>query len=233
MLSIPRDLITDHIPGAGSISDQRGIVDRRSRDPDLKTITSQFGIELNHYVEIDFLGFRQLVDVLNGVPVWFDHPTRDRNTGLDIVEPGCHVLDGVSALAYVRARSYEEFIDDRWVMAGNSDFGRIGRQQDFLVLALSRAVSRGVRNPTALASLIESGASSVVLDSELTPAELIDLGKAFSDFNPDNLTRFSLQVETLFTTRPVCMSVKNSSPTSTRRSSTFSEEHPVKLSRAT
>ena len=58
-------------------------------------------------------------------------------------------------------------------------------------------LARGVRNPTALASLIESGASSVVLDSELTPAELIDLGKAFSDFNPDNLTRFSLQVETI------------------------------------
>ena len=196
VLSIPRDLITDHIPGAGSYRINAALL-IGGPETLIETIISQFGIEINHYVEIDFLGFREVVDVLNGVPVWFDHPTRDRHTGLDIVEPGCHVLDGVSALAYVRSRSYEEFINDRWVMVGNSDFGRIERQQDFLVLALSRAVSRGARNPTALANLIESGASSVVLDSELTPSELIDLGKAFSDFNPDNLTRFSLQVNTI------------------------------------
>ena len=196
VLSIPRDLLTDHIPGAGKYRINAALLIGGPQTL-VETITSQFDIEINHYVEINFLGFRQLVDVLNGVPVWFDHPTRDRNTGLDIVEPGCHVLDGVSALAYARSRSYEQFIDDRWVMVGNSDFGRIERQQAFLVLALNRTVSRGARNPTSLASLIESGASSVVLDSELTPSELIDLGRAFSDFNPDNLTRLELQVNTI------------------------------------
>ena len=196
VLSIPRDLLTDHIPGAGKYRINAALLIGGPQTL-VETITSQFDIEINHYVEINFLGFRQVVDVLNGVPVWFDHPTRDRNTGLDIVEPGCHVLDAVAALAYARSRSYEQFINDRWVMVGNSDFGRIERQQDFLVLALNRAVSRGARNPTALASLIESGASSVVLDSELTPSELIDLGKAFSDFNPDNLTRLELQVNTI------------------------------------
>lgn len=196
VLSIPRDLLTDHIPGAGRYRINAALLIGGPQTL-VETITSQFEIEINHYVEINFLGFRQVVDVLNGVPVWFDHPTRDRNTGLNVVEPGCHVLDGSAALAYVRSRSYEQFIDDRWVLVGNSDFGRVERQQDFLVLALSRAVSRGARNPTSLASLIESGASSVVLDSELTPSELIDLGKAFSDFNPDNLTRLELQVSTI------------------------------------
>ena len=196
MLSIPRDLITDHIPAAGSHRINAALL-IGGPETLVETVTSHFGVEINHYVEIDFLGFRHLVDVLNGVPVWFDRPARDLNSGLNIVEGGCHVLDGVSALAYVRSRSYEEFIDGRWVMVGNSDFGRIERQQDFLVLALSRAVNRGARNPTALAGLIESGASSVVLDSELTPLELIDLGKAFSDFNPDNLTRLELRVHTI------------------------------------
>ena len=130
VLSIPRDLLTDHIPGAGKYRINAALLIGGPQTL-VETITSQFDIEINHYVEINFLGFRQLVDVLNGVPVWFDHPTRDRNTGLDIVEPGCHVLDGVSALAYVRSRSFEQFIDDRWVMVGNSDFGRIERQQDF------------------------------------------------------------------------------------------------------
>lgn len=197
VLSIPRDLISDHIPGASRYRINAALL-IGGPETLVKTVTSQFGININHYVQLDFLGFRQLVDVLNGVPVWFNHPARDRNTGLNIVEPGCHVLNGANALAYVRSRNYEEFVDDRWLKIGNADFGRIERQQDFLVLALSRAINRGARNPVALANLIESGANSVVLDSELTPAELIDLGKAFSDFNPDNLMRLELQVHTIF-----------------------------------
>lgn len=196
MLSIPRDLLTDHIPGAGRSRINSALL-IGGPETLVETVSSHFGIEVNHYVEIDFLGFRRLVDALNGVPVWFDRPARDRNTGLNVVEPGCHVLDGAAALSYVRSRSYEEFIDGRWVKVGNSDFGRIERQQDFLVLALNRAVNRGARNPTALAGLIESGADSVVLDSELTPLELIDLGRAFSDFNPENLSRLELRVHTI------------------------------------
>lgn len=196
LLSIPRDLLSDHIPGAGRYRINAALL-IGGPETLVETVTSQFGININHYVQLDFLGFRQLVDVLNGVPVWFNHPARDRNTGLNIVEPGCHVLDGATALAYVRSRNYQEFVDDRWVTVGNADFGRIERQQDFLVLALNRAVSRGARNPVALANLIESGANSVVLDSELTPSELIDLGKAFSDFNPGNLARLNLAVRTI------------------------------------
>lgn len=196
MLSIPRDLITDHIPGAGTYRINAALL-IGGPETLVETVSAHFGVEINHYVEIDFLGFRELVDVLNGVPVWFDRPARDLNSGLNIVEAGCHVLDGASALAYVRSRTYEEFVDGRWVTVGNSDFGRIERQQDFLVLALDRAVNRGARNPTALAGLIESGARSVVLDSELTPLELIELGRAFSDFNPENLTRLELRVHTI------------------------------------
>lgn len=196
MLSIPRDLITDHIPAAGTYRINAALL-IGGPETLVETVSAHFGVEINHYVEIDFLGFRQLVDVLNGVPVWFDRPARDLNSGLNIVEGGCHVLDGASALAYVRSRSYEEFVDGRWVSVGNSDFGRVERQQDFLVLALRRAVNRGARNPTALANLIQSGAGSLVLDSELTPLELIDLGRAFSDFNPENLTRLELRVHTI------------------------------------
>lgn len=196
ILPIPRDLITDHIPDAGTYRINAALL-IGGPETLVETVSAHFGIEINHYVQIDFLGFRRLVDVLNGVPVWFDRPARDLKSGLNIVEDGCHVLKGPEALAYVRSRSYEEFVDGRWVTVGNSDFGRIERQQDFLVLALSRAINRGARNPTALAGLIESGAQSVVLDSELTPAELIDLGRAFSDFNPENLTRLQLQVRTI------------------------------------
>lgn len=193
VLSVPRDLLVEV-----------GRTERRINSTLLvggpteliSAISDNFGIPINHYITLDFLGFRRVVDELDGIPVWFNHPARDLGSGLDVAAPGCQVLNGVQALQYVRGRKYEELIDDRWTTVGNSDFGRIERQQDFLVLALERAISRGARNPATLASLLEAGANSVVLDSELTISELVQVGEAFSDFNPENLERLSLEVFT-------------------------------------
>ena len=195
VMSIPRDLYVD-IPGAstGRINSTLLI---EGPETLIATVRETFGIEINHYVVLDFYGFREVVDELGGVPVWFEYPSRSRDqTGLQIVEPGCHVLDGVDALRYVRTRDYEQFIDGSWVQVGNSDFGRIERQQDFLVLTLDRAIQRGARNPRTLASLVEAGAQSVELDQALTVAELADLGGFFADFDPENLARFTPEVTT-------------------------------------
>ena len=195
-LAIPRDLLVT-VPGTTTWRINAALlIDGPERL--IETITTTFDIPINHYVELDFLAFQQVVDQLNGVPVWFDHPARDVKTGLNIPESGCYVMDGRQALAYVRSRNYQEFVDGEWVSDLTSDFGRIQRQQDFLVLALDRAIDRGARNPTTLASLIDAGAESVRLDTELTPSELIDLGEAFSEFNPENLARFNLQVESVW-----------------------------------
>jgi polyisoprenyl-teichoic acid--peptidoglycan teichoic acid transferase len=193
LLSTPRDLLIDD---RGTQRRINSLLLVEGPERLVEAITVNFGITINHYLSLDFLGFRRVVDDLDGIPVWFDNPARDTGSGLDIPTPGCRVLDGVQSLQYVRARNYQELIDGRWTTLGNSDFGRIERQQDFLVLALDRAISRGARNPTTLAALIEAGATSIVLDSELSVAELIVVGEAFSDFNPENLQRFGLEVTT-------------------------------------
>lgn len=201
VLSLPRDLLVD-VRGRQQKINATLLIE----GPELlvETVSSNFDIPINHYMTLDFLGFRQVVNELDGVPVWFGNPARDFDpvklvgSGLDISVAGCNVLDGEQALQYVRARSYQELIDGEWVTIGNSDFGRIERQQDFLVLALDRAISRGARQPTTLAALIEAGANSIVLDDQLTVAELIDVGEAFSDFSPDTLQRRSVQVETIY-----------------------------------
>ncbi|NCG24424.1 MAG: hypothetical protein GWP47_09905 [Actinobacteria bacterium] len=165
-----------------------------------EAISATFDIQLNHYVQLDFLAFRAVVDQLDGVSVWFDNPARDEATGFAIYDipdgGGCYQMDGAAALSYVRARKYEEYLDGTWQLLDpyQPDLSRIERQQDFVVLALERAIAQGARNITAMSSLIESGADSVVLDQGLTPAELIDLGAAFTDFDPDALHRFSLMV---------------------------------------
>jgi LCP family protein required for cell wall assembly len=201
VLSVPRDLLVEHQGGERQIN---AVLLVSGHNELVETITDNFGIPINHYMSLDFLGFREVVDELDGVPVWFEHEARDVDqsgrprSGLSITTPGCHVLNGEQALQYVRSRHYQELIDGEWEYVGNSDFGRVERQQDFLVLAMERAIDRGARNPSNLASLITAGAESIVLDDQLTVAELVDVGEAFSDFNPENLERFELSVSTIF-----------------------------------
>ena len=196
VLSIPRDLWAE-IPGA---QDNRITSALYIGGAELlvATVTSMFDVEINHYIEVNLAGFREVVEALGGVPVWFENPVRDTRLGFSISEPGCHVLNGERALHYVRSRRYTEQIDGRWRITGGDDFSRIERQQDFLVLALDRAINRGARNPSTMVELLDATAPSLTLDQDLTLAELIALGEAFADFNPENLQRQRLEVYTVW-----------------------------------
>ena len=196
VLSIPRDLWAE-IPGA---QDNRITSALYIGGAELlvATVTSMFDVEINHYVEVNLAGFREVVETLGGVPVWFENPVRDTRLGFSIAESGCHVLNGEQALHYVRSRRYTELIDGRWRITGGDDFTRIERQQDFLVLALDRAINRGARNPSTMVELLDAAAASLTLDQDLTLAELIALGDAFADFNPENLQRQRLEVYTVW-----------------------------------
>ena len=188
-LSIPRDLLVD-IPGSSTYRINASSLIGGA--PLLvETVVETFAIPINHYVQLDFLAFREVVDELDGVTMCFAHAARDLETGF-AAEPGCQVLDGEKALAYVRSRNFEEWRGNgRWEASGNADLGRIERQQEFVVAAIERAVERGARNPTALATLISASADSVVLDQGLTPAELVPLAQAFTSFDPESLVPFS------------------------------------------
>src|SRR6266545_2271696 len=65
----------------------------------VQTIEQNFGIPINHYVLIDFDGFRAIVDALDGIDVRFPYPARDPLSGLNVAEPGCIHLNGSRALA--------------------------------------------------------------------------------------------------------------------------------------
>ncbi|HEX6569545.1 MAG TPA: LCP family protein [Acidimicrobiales bacterium] len=192
LLSLPRDLYVTLADGHGqgriNLAIQLG-------GPQLliRTIADNFAIPIHHYVQVDFASFRGLVDAIDGVPVPIPYPARDRETGLHIAEAGCHTLDPVEALAYVRSRHYQEQIDGRWVEDLRSDIGRIARQQDFIRRALSRAIDRGARNPGTLDQLIDVGLSGITVDSELTADDIFDLSTHFRSFDPDSLTTYSVE----------------------------------------
>ena len=112
-----------------------------------------------------------------------------------VLEAGCTTLDGRDSLAFVRSRKLEAFIDGNWNRVGVwNDLERNQRQQDFLIRTIQRAIGKGARSVIVQDDLIRAGAEAVVLDDRLSIAELLKLGRAFSDFNPPDLARTLLPV---------------------------------------
>jgi polyisoprenyl-teichoic acid--peptidoglycan teichoic acid transferase len=192
LLSLPRDL---WVPIAGTDHSRKinAAVEIGGAPLLIRTIHENFGIDIHHYVQVDFAAFRELVEAIDGVPIYFPRPARDRKTGLNIRRTGCVTLDPVQALAFVRSRTYEQLIGGEWeVDLGLPDIARIGRQQAFIRKALSRASERGARNPGTLDRLIDVGLAGITVDQELTAGDLFDLGRRFRSFDPDNLETYSL-----------------------------------------
>lgn len=165
MLSIPRDLWVD-IPGhgEGKINAAYSYGGPRLM---VETIKQNLGIDVNHYVEIGFVGFQEMVDELGGVEIAFPNAARDKSSGLD-VEAGTDVLDGKMALAYARSRKYQELRDGSWVSVDASDIGRTQRQQEVV-----RAIVSRLKTPS---SVTEAGDVAGALAEHMT----IDAGLARS-----------------------------------------------------
>jgi polyisoprenyl-teichoic acid--peptidoglycan teichoic acid transferase len=192
LLSLPRDLWVP-IAGTGHSRKINAAVEIGGAPLLIRTIDRNFGIDIHHYVQVDFAAFRGLVEAIDGVPIYFPYRARDREIGLDSRRAGCVTLDPVQALAFVRSRTYEQLIDGEWELdLGLPDIDRIGRQQAFIRKALSRASERGARNPGTLDRLIDVGLDGITVDQELTAGDLFDLGRRFRSFDPENLETYSL-----------------------------------------
>ncbi len=122
LLSLNRDLWVTH---ADTERQQRiNAAYNRGADVLAATITREYGIPINHVVDVDFFGFKDIIDTIGGTTICFDAPARDLNSGLD-QEAGCNLLTGEQALAYARSRNYEEFRDGDWRKDGTADIGRV------------------------------------------------------------------------------------------------------------
>jgi LCP family protein required for cell wall assembly len=143
ILSIPRDLWVE-IPGHGENRINAAYAIGGSSLM-VETIKQNLNVEINHYVEIDFVGFQSLVDELGGIEIAFPYPARDLNSGLD-VDAGDQTLDGRMALAYARSRHYQEYQGGQWVSVDANDIGRTARQQEVI-----RAIVREMKSPGSIA----------------------------------------------------------------------------------
>ena len=192
-LSLQRDLYV-RIDGG-----RRGRINAAfdASDPNklINTVRDNFGIPIDHYIQIDFCAFKQLVDSVNGVGVPFEQRVRDRATGLEIDTTGCVTLDGDAALAYVRARKlqYERPVDSgNWIMDPTSDYGRVARQQDFIRRTIDKVVSNALYRPDVAQALISANAEYVITDSDLTVSRMLAFGNALRGVDTSSIGSYQV-----------------------------------------
>jgi LCP family protein required for cell wall assembly len=196
VLSFPRDLWV-RLGGKTTKGRINSAFNRDDPNRLIVTIFDNFGIKIDHYVNIDFCAFKQIVDAVGGVKVPFSTPIKDENTGLLIETAGCHNFGGEEGLAYVRSRKLRYFDESKkaWVTDGNADRGRISRQQDFLRRAIQKAIDRGSGSPRIAKQLIDAGIEHVILDSELTAGKILELALSMKDLDPATMQTYQVEGE--------------------------------------
>ncbi len=196
IMSIPRDTVVSMLPPDSA---QFGTYNRinasynTGADQLVKTITANFGIPINHVVQVDFSGFQDAVNALGGIYLDFPYPAKDSYSGLDITAPGCQLLNGAQALAVARARHYEYYANGYWQYDGTSDFGRIQRQDVFLRSLITAAKSKV--DPLTVNAFIGSVHEGVTIDDGFGFNQLIGLALTYHSFDPADLQAQTLPTE--------------------------------------
>ncbi|WP_374202020.1 LCP family protein [Streptomyces sp. AC550_RSS872] len=122
----------------------------------IKTVEANTGLRIDHFMSVDFQGFKGMVDALDGIEVCPEQAIHSKKARLDM-DAGCQTVEGEKALGYVRVR---------YGVGDNSDIGRIGRQQEFMNALAEKAQSK-LTNPKALYGFLGSATKSLTTDPDL------------------------------------------------------------------
>ncbi|MHC3464449.1 LCP family protein [Streptomyces flavovirens] len=124
----------------------------------IRTVEKMTGVRIDHHMVIDFNGFKDMVDAVDGVEVCLKEPVDDKDAHLTL-PAGRQKLDGEKALGYVRARKS---------IGNGSDTERMDRQQKFLGALVNKMQSNGVLlNPTRLYPVLDAATKSLTTDPGL------------------------------------------------------------------
>ncbi|MEX2268004.1 MAG: LCP family protein [Acidimicrobiia bacterium] len=193
VVSFPRDLWVD-VPGVGM--EKINYAFNISADKTIETLKANFGIEINHYIEVDFQSFEGIVKAIGSVPTYFPYPARDANTNLFVRTPGCRRLDGPASLAYVRSRSLEylNLETDDWVSADIvPDISRIERQQSFIRSMAGLAVARSLNDPFTALDITNEVVQNLKADEGLAKDDILSIVEAFRTVNANDQSALDMR----------------------------------------
>jgi LCP family protein required for cell wall assembly len=150
----------------------------------IATIENMSNIRIDHFLQIDFTGFKGMVNKLGGVDVCLTKAAKDSFSGIDL-SAGQHHISGDVALAFVRQRHG----------LANGDIDRIARQQQFLGSLVHKVLSAGtLLNPLKLTGFLDVATASLQVDKTLSGNDLKNLALRLRAFNSGGV---------LFTTVPI------------------------------
>ncbi|WP_046779517.1 LCP family protein [Streptomyces yangpuensis] len=152
----------------------------------VNTVEQMSGVRVDHFVEVDFAGFKGLVDALGGVTVTLDKPMSGAKGGLKL-DAGTHRLNGTDSLKFVRTR---------YGYGDGSDLGRIGLQQQFMLAMLAEIKKQdALGNPARLYKLADAGTKSLTTDSDLASlTALSDFAQSMKGVDPETMETIMLPV---------------------------------------
>ena len=186
-ISIPRDSMVDRPKcetGEGTLPPDDYVMWNEAFSLGGYTCTMQqfeqlTGIRLDHYVVLNFQGFKDMVDAIDGVEVCIPETVDDRAHGI-YLEAGVRTVRGREALNYVRVRS---------VISDNADIGRMKRQQAFVASMANKVVSADtLARPDRLIRFLSAATKSLKVDPGLRDiAKLAGLGLQFQDIGLDQI----------------------------------------------
>jgi LCP family protein required for cell wall assembly len=148
----------------------------------VKTLEQDTGIYIDHFISVNFTGFKDMVAALGGVYECNPTPINDPNANLHLAA-GRHLLTPTQALGYVRAR---------YTLGDGSDLERIDRQQAFMSSLVSRVKSE-LLNPIAIYNFLDATTKSLTIDSQLGGITgLYNLGQSLRSIPSSKIAFFTI-----------------------------------------
>lgn len=196
IISIPRDTFATvpewidstgkvHAPSYSKINETFGRGDAKLL---VQTFEGMTNLRIDHYVEMSFLGFKNMVDALGGVTICTKKDINDPKSHLKL-KAGIHKLDGLDSLKYVRTRQFD----------GMGDLGRMQRQQQFVAAMIRTAASKTtILNPVKVIKFINAGLASVVTDPDLKQDDLIVLAEQLREISTKKVRTLTVPLSNTF-----------------------------------
>ncbi|MFI7698895.1 LCP family protein [Nonomuraea sp. NPDC049480] len=194
MISFPRDSMVLIPPcqgrnGAvlpGGISQINSAFNDGGINCTIKTLESLTNIKINHFVKVDFTGFKGIIDALEGIEICLPKAVNDPKAKL-VLGAGRHVVNGEQALGYVRTR---------YALGDGSDLSRIQRQQVFLTQVLKKVTDGGLlTNPAKLDAFLRSATAAVTVDSGLSLDRMLEIANSLKGLTAKELKGITVPVE--------------------------------------
>ncbi len=190
LVSLPRDLWVE-IPGHGSnrINSAYFFGDLQNPGkggpPLAKTVVSNLlGVPVDNFVQIDFNGFKQIVNAIGGVNIDVkrplvdnEYPTEDFGTRRIYIPAGLQHMDGETALVYARSRH------------GDSDLGRNQRQQAVLTAIREQGINLGIIGNNQLQTALQGA-----IKTDLQGGDILSLVQMGLGLNKENIHSFAIDV---------------------------------------